>query len=159
MQQADETSDGDGHQATDGGQLPGGGAQYSVSQQRNWLAREAQWELGHRRRTSGRAGARMARFVRRDSVADADPLDRLVDGEAERERAELYARVRELVASLAPELRAALELRAAGLKGPEVAVRLGISHELVRKRQMQARRLVCQQLLGPGEAEPEAAAG
>lgn len=40
-----------------------------------------------------------------------------------------------------------------GWSTTRVALRLGISHELVRKRQMQARRLVRQQLLGPGEPE------
>lgn len=113
---------------------------YALGQQRKWLYEASSRAMSKRARRWARHQAALERAFHESVTHGGDPLDDLVSDEERDALAERDAHVRSVLNEMKDEHRAVLEFRAAGLKGPAVAERLGVSHQLARTRLMHARR-------------------
>lgn len=114
--------------------------EYSLQQQRSWLRKTADMAMMRRRRDWARRRRAFERTAAGSPTVVSDPVDELLEREAESARAVRDRRVREVLGSLRTEHRQVLEFSAAGLKGPAIAERLSISHQQARTWLMMARR-------------------
>lgn len=113
---------------------------YAVGQQRKWLYEAASKEMMKRSRKWARHQQALERAFHESPDEGGNPLVLVLEREAALEQSEWDACVREVLESLRTEHRHVLELRAAGLKGPAIAERLGVSHQLARTWLMLARK-------------------
>lgn len=113
---------------------------YALGQQRKWLYEAARKAMSRRARDWARYHQALERAFYESPSESSDPLALVIERDERRAHEATDARVRDVAKLLRAEYREVLELNAAGLKGPAIAQRLGITHQLARTRLMQARR-------------------
>lgn len=105
---------------------------YALGQQRKWLYEAASKAMKGRSRTWVRYQQALERAFYESPSEGGDPLALVIERDASLVGEDQDAQVRDVVTLLRTDYRHVLELSAAGLKGPAIAERLGISHQLAR---------------------------